>query len=109
MLTETWPIYFYYDSCFHVQVAYFNFSRGLMVRDTERQQREGRARLAEAKQFADWSKKDRESRLPELTPEQERQMGQYLRLVEAHGWNKALEMEGKEECVGCPFLNKKRG
>ena len=80
-----------------------------MVADTERQQKEGYAHLEEAKNFAEWSKKDREDRLPPLTPEQERQMGAYLRLVEAHGWNKALEMEGKGgDCVGCPFLDKKR-
>ena len=53
--------------------------------DTERQQRDGYARLEEAKSFAKWSEQDRESRLPPLTPEQERQMVQYLRLVEAHG------------------------
>ena len=91
------------------QVAYFNFSRSLIVADTERQQQEGYARLEEAKSFADWSKKDREARLPTLTPEQERQMGQYLRIVEAHGWNKASELEGKDgECVGCPFWGDKK-
>ena len=78
--------------------------------DTERQQKEGYARLEEAKQFAHWSKKDREARLPSLTPDQEAQMGQYLRLVEAHGWNKSLEMDGKEQCEGsgCPFLDRKK-
>lgn len=67
------------------QVAYFSFSRSMIVADTERQQREGYARLEEAKSFANWSKADREARLPPLTAEQERQMAQYLRLVEAHG------------------------
>lgn len=78
--------------------------------DTERQQKEGYARLEEAKKFAHWSKKDREARLPSLTAEQKAQMSQYLRLVEAHGWNKALEMEGKDQCEGsgCPFLNRKK-
>jgi len=92
------------------QVAYFNFSRGLILTDTERQQKEGYARLEEAKKFAHWSKKDREARLPSLTAEQKAQMSQYLRLVEAHGWNKALEMEGKDQCEGsgCPFLNRKK-
>lgn len=89
-----------------IKAAYFNLSRGLIVKDTERQQQESYAHLEEAQQFAQWSQHDRESRLPPLTPEQQAQMGQYLRLVEAHGWNKALELQGKEKCSGegCPFL-----
>ena len=89
-----------------VKVSYFNFSRGLILSDTERQQKEGYARLEEARRFADWSKKDREARLPSLTPEQEAEMGRYLRLVEAHGWK---EMEkGQCDGDGCPVLRKKR-
>jgi hypothetical protein len=85
----------------------------MIVADTERLHQDGLERLAEAKAFSKWSRKDRESRLPPLTPEQKEQMGQYLRLVEAHGWTKSLEQEqggqGKE-CIGCPFLerNKKK-
>jgi hypothetical protein len=94
-----------------IKVAYFSFSRGLMVADTERQQREGHQAIVEARSFAAWSKQDRENRLPDLTPEQEREMVQYLRLVESHGWNKAMELNGKgsnDECIGCPFLDKKK-
>lgn len=82
----------------------------MIVADNERQEREGYARLEEARSFAKWSKQDRESRLPELTREQEQQMVEYLRLVEAHGWNKSLEMAGKQKngCIGCPFLDKQR-
>lgn len=31
-------------------------------------------------------------------------------VVARHSWNKALELEGSKagECVGCPFLDKKR-
>ena len=41
----------------------------------------------EAKEFAKWSAKDREERrasLPPLTPEQEKQMRAYLRMMQEH-------------------------
>jgi len=88
-------------------VAYFNFSRNLIVRDTDRQHREGVERLKEAKEFAEWSRKDRESRLPKLTAEQKDQMRNYLRIVEDHGLAKAFEdPTGKGDCEGggCPVL-----
>jgi hypothetical protein len=79
----------------------------MIVADTERLHQDGLERLAEAKAFSEWSRKDRESRLPPLTLEQNEQMGQYLRMVEAHGWTKSLEQEqGGKECIGCPFLER---
>jgi len=101
------------------QVAYFNFSRKLIVNDNRRQHEEGVERLREAKAFAEWSKKDREARLPPLTDEQRHQMRQYLRIVERHGISKALSAgdgrggnddgSGRDYgCVGCPVLGQAR-
>ena len=77
-----------------------------MVEDTARQQQEGHKHLQEAHEFAEWSHKDQQERLPKLTPEQQAQMVRYLQLVEQHGWSKALEANnGKEaDCEGCPVV-----
>ena len=73
-----------------------------MVEDAERRQQNGLERLREAREFAEWSKKDREARLPKLTDEQREQMRQYLQIVEQHGVSKAIE--NAKQCVGCPVL-----
>lgn len=56
-----------------------------MVSDHQRKQEEGLERLREAGEFAEWSRKDRESRVPPLTAEEREQLRDYLRLVERHG------------------------
>ena len=65
---------------------------------------DGMERLREARQFAEWSKKDREARLPKITDEQREQLRNYLQLVEQHGVKKALQ--NAEDCVGCPIFSK---
>ncbi|GKY95093.1 hypothetical protein MPSEU_000473300 [Mayamaea pseudoterrestris] len=92
------------------KVWYFNFSRKLIVNDSDRQQREGLERLQEARQFAKWSKNDRESRLPQLTAEQRQQMKSYLEIVEQHGLAKAFDNANGRRCEGegCPVLARAR-
>lgn len=67
-------------------------------------------RLREAKEFSEWSKKDRESRLPPLTDEQREQMRQYLLLVNSHGLRMALAdaSNNRIDCPGCPVLDQAR-
>lgn len=93
-------------------MAYFSFSRSLIVSDTKRQQLDGVERLREAREFAEWSRKDREARFPKLNPEQREQMRQYLQLVEQHGLRKSFEATRGEisdaDCVGCPVLGQAR-
>lgn len=93
-----------------LQVAYFGFSRKLIVDGNDRTQREGMERLREAKEFSEWSKKDRESRLPPLTDEQREQMRQYLLIVQSHGLKMALAdaSDNKTDCPGCPVLDQAR-
>jgi hypothetical protein len=76
---------------FDAKVAYFKFSRGLVVSDSDKQQLERLGHLREAGEFAEWSRRDRESKLPPLTDEQREQMQQYLRLVERHGLRRVVE------------------
>jgi hypothetical protein len=99
------------------KVAYFSFSRRLIVSDTQRRQEEGLERLREAREFAEWSRKDREAKLPPLTEEEQEQLRAYLRLVESHGMhmvaarrdNMAKGGRGDEspdgDCAGCPVLS----
>lgn len=96
-----------------IQVAYFNFSRQLIVSDNQRKQIQGQEHLREAKEFSEWSKKDREARLPKLTEEQREQMRQYLLIVQRHGLSKAFagEMQRNnddDDCPGCPVLKQTR-
>jgi hypothetical protein len=63
-------------------------------------------RLREAKEFAEWSRKDREKRLPPLTDEQQEQLREYLNIVSKHGLRKAFEDPSGKECVGCPVLGR---
>lgn len=71
------------------------------MEDSKRQHVEGLERLKEAREFAEWSRKDKEARLPELTDEQREQMRQYLQLVGKHGVTQAAS---NEDCVGCPVV-----
>ena len=81
---------------------YFNFSRRLIVEDSNRSHQRGLEHLKEAKEFAEWSKKDREARLPPLTEEQRAQMREYLKIVQKHGLNMSFT-DGKER-LGCPVM-----
>lgn len=80
----------------------------MIISDSDRQQREGLERLQEARDFAHWSKKDRESKLPKLTEEQRQQMRNYLQLVEEHGWTSAFKNPNGDGCEGggCPVLSR---
>lgn len=76
-----------------------------MVDDSTRKHREGLEHLKKAKEFAEWSRKDREKRLPPLTQEQASQMKQYLQMVEEHGISKISE----GACEGCPVISAREG
>jgi hypothetical protein len=76
-----------------------------MVDDSTRLHKDGLERLREAEEFAKWSKKDREARLPPLSPEQREQMRNYLQIVEQHGLSKGFE--DTKQCVGCPVMHGK--
>jgi hypothetical protein len=82
----------------------------MMVDDSTRKHQEGLERLRQAREFAEWSRRDREARLPPLTVEQAEQMRHYLQIVEQHGFSKSLELaaaanggkQSMDDCVGCP-------
>jgi hypothetical protein len=80
----------------------------MMVDDSTRKHQEGLERLRQAREFAEWSRRDREARLPPLTVEQAEQMRHYLQIVEQHGLSKSLELAANggqpsmDDCVGCP-------
>jgi hypothetical protein len=78
----------------------------MMVRDAERIHKEGMEHLREAREFAEWSQKDRDARLPKLTEEQHRQMQEYLQLVGKHGLSKTLTEDGAKECLDCPIMTR---
>jgi hypothetical protein len=89
-----------------------------MVADHRRRQEEGTERLREAGEFAEWSRRDRESRLPPLTPQESEQLREYLRLVESHGMHMAAAVHESGggvrskrrgeagDCPGCPVLSR---
>jgi hypothetical protein len=56
-------------------------SRGLVVDGMAKNHLEAKKHLANAKAFAQWSEKDRHSRLPPLTEAQRAQLREYLDLV----------------------------
>jgi transposase len=62
-----------------------------MVDDTARQHQIALGQLREAEEYAKWSKKDREERLPPLTPEQREQMREFLKIVDQYGLKKDFE------------------
>lgn len=81
-----------------------------MVDDTARKHKEGLQHLRQAQEFAEWSHKDRQERLPKLTDEQKTQMMQYITLVQQHGMSKSFDANAQsgvskeEACVGCPVM-----
>jgi hypothetical protein len=59
----------------------------VLVEQATKQHLDATEHYREAKEFAKWSAKDREERrsdLPPLTLEQERQMRQYVRMMQEH-------------------------
>lgn len=75
-----------------------------MVEDFKRVHLDGVERLQEAKEFSEWSKKDREKRLPKLTPEQREQLHEYLKIVQQHGIHQAYSDDADCSVSKCPVL-----
>ena len=72
---------------YFIKVAYFRVTRGILTEQAQRTHLDATENYREAKEFAKWSAKDREERrkaLPPLTPEQEQQMKNYLRMMQEH-------------------------
>mmetsp|Transcript_20065 Transcript_20065/g.43223 ORF Transcript_20065/g.43223 Transcript_20065/m.43223 type:complete len:111 (+) Transcript_20065:72-404(+) len=63
------------------KVTYFNFSRGVLVDHMEKRHLQATEHLKDARKFGQTMAKDREARLPPLTPEQREQMQEYLKLL----------------------------
>ncbi|EEC43309.1 predicted protein [Phaeodactylum tricornutum CCAP 1055/1] len=87
-----------------MKVGFFKIQKNILLEAGARDQRDGLKHLQEAKEFAEWSKKDREARLPKLTPEQREQMREYLKIVQQHGLTKGMEGAENNDCNGCPVL-----
>jgi hypothetical protein len=63
------------------QTAYFYLSRKLLVDQADRRHEQAVMKLKESYEFADWSHRERERQLPQLTPEERRQMQNFLSLM----------------------------
>lgn len=63
------------------KTVYFKLSRGVVIESMDERHMKGVAHLQEARQFASWAEKDRESRAPKLTPDQRRQLQDYLSIM----------------------------
>jgi hypothetical protein len=73
--------------------------------NVDRKNQEGLSRLKEAKEYAEWSRNDRESKVPPLTIEQREQLRNYLSIVEEHGLKHAFAaMHRGEEHKGLPIM-----
>mmetsp|Transcript_7812 Transcript_7812/g.19477 ORF Transcript_7812/g.19477 Transcript_7812/m.19477 type:complete len:125 (-) Transcript_7812:152-526(-) len=79
------------------KVAYFRFCREMIIEQQDISHLKATEHYAEAKEFAKWSAKDREERraaLPKLSPEQEKQMKQYIKLMqEYHAMNPDSDLD----------------
>mmetsp|Transcript_903 Transcript_903/g.1276 ORF Transcript_903/g.1276 Transcript_903/m.1276 type:complete len:115 (+) Transcript_903:215-559(+) len=64
-----------------IKFAYFEFSRSLIMDDVTRRHLDATAHWSEVKKRAEWAEKDRSARVPPLTPEQKKQLQQYLILL----------------------------
>lgn len=87
---------------------FIHLSNSKLTEDADRKTAEGMERLKEAREFAKWSKQQREKQMPTLTEEQNQQLANYLRLIEDHGWNKSMKaMQNGDDpaCEGCPVMN----
>ena len=62
------------------KTGYFCFSRNLLVTQADRRHKEAGEKLKESYEFADWSHREREKQLPQLTPEERRQMNNFLNM-----------------------------
>ena len=80
-----------------IQVAYFRFCRDQMINSAGKSHADATEHLREAREFAAWSAKDREEKraeLPPLTPEQRKQMKNYLRMMqEYHAFNPDSDLD----------------
>ncbi|KAL3767509.1 hypothetical protein ACHAWU_000172 [Discostella pseudostelligera] len=63
------------------KVAYFNLSRGVMVDHMDRKHQQATEHLKGAREFGSKMAKEREDKAPSLTPEQRRQLQEYLKLM----------------------------
>ena len=65
------------------KVAYFDFSRGIMVDHMETRHLQATEHLKDRRDLASKMAKEREDKAPPLTPEQKKQLQQYLELMKA--------------------------
>lgn len=70
------------------KTGHFYFARNMLVADADRRHKEAVEKLKESYEFADWSHRERQKQLPELTPEQRRQMNNFLNLMMEHEMSK---------------------
>ena len=75
-----------------------------MVNASQKINEEGRERLREAREFANWSERDRSEKVPTLTSEERQQLQKYLQIVHQHGVNRTMAASDDENCVGCPIM-----
>lgn len=75
---------------------YFNFTRGVLVDHMERNHIEATNNLTRAREFAEWSEKDRQSRVPPLTKKQKEQLQSYLKLVREQQRQEITDLEPSE-------------
>ena len=93
-----------------LQVSYFNYATNAFAAHSDRRHREAVKYLKEDREFAKWSAEDREKRLPKLSPEEQEQLQNYLRIVDKHSIDKAMFM-CSDESMNCPMFarSKKKG
>ena len=89
-----------------LQVGYFAFVRDIFEKDAEKINQDGMKRIQEAREYAHKKAQEREQVMPDLSPEQEQQMRQYLQMVGQHGMTKLTQISDQEECLNCPMLSK---
>ena len=79
------------------KVAYFRFCREAMIDSAGKSHADATEHYREAKEFAKWSAKDRAEKrasLPPLTPEQQEQMRNYIRIMqEYHAYNPDSDLD----------------
>ncbi|KAL7533565.1 hypothetical protein ACHAXR_008225 [Thalassiosira sp. AJA248-18] len=63
------------------KVAYFNFSRGVIVDHMDRRHLQATEHLRDAREFGSKMARERENRAPPLTAEQKEQLQEYLKLL----------------------------
>ena len=83
------------------KVAYFSFTRNVLVEHAHKTHLNATEHYHEAKRFAKWSAEDRAERrkaLPPLTKEQEQQMKNYLRMMqEHHAFNPDSDIQDQDD------------